>query len=98
MKSNKPLDHSTFFAKPDTLEHFEMNLIVGSELQLRVSKHLSGVVGTEKFGLCSKFCTFYWRLLKVTSLPSTLKIGENKVSKRLSYGYFLDFGKVKGEK
>ena len=42
VKSNKPLAHSTFFAKLDTLEHFDMNLIIGLEIQLRVSKLLRG--------------------------------------------------------
>ena len=42
-KSNEPLVHSMFFAKLDTLEHFEMNLIIGLEIQLRMSKLLRGV-------------------------------------------------------
>ena len=43
VKSNKPLVHSTFIAKLDTLEYFEMNLSIGSEIQLRVSKLLRGL-------------------------------------------------------
>ena len=38
MKSYKTIVHSMFLAKLDTLEHFEMNLIIGLEIQLRVSK------------------------------------------------------------
>ena len=42
VKSNKPLAQSTFLAKLDTLEHIEMNLIIGLEIQLRASKLLRG--------------------------------------------------------
>ena len=39
---NKTLVHSTFSAKSDTLEHFEMNMILGLEIQLGMLELLRG--------------------------------------------------------
>ena len=42
MKSKKPLAHSMFLNKQDNLEHFEKNLILSLEIQLKVSELLRG--------------------------------------------------------